>query len=425
MKIAIVGSGIAGNTAAYLLRAEHEITVFESAPYVGGHTNTVSVESSIGTLAVDTGFIVFNDRTYPRFNRLLTEIGQDWQPSVMSFSVQSADGGLEYNGASLGSLFAQRRNLLRPSFWRMLRDILRFNREAVEFLSFGNPEETVGAYLAGNGYSAEFTDHYLVPMAAAIWSAEQASVLGMPMLFLARFFQNHGLLQIKDRPQWRVIKGGSRAYVERLTSAHADRIRLNCAVRGITRRADGVYIRSEASAVERFDAVFLACHSDQALALLSDADELEREVLGAMPYQRNEAVLHTDTRLMPSRKSCWAAWNYHLPSEPGGLAAVTYNMNILQGLPAPEQYLVSLNSDQYIDEQRVLRRIEYEHPVFSLRSHAAQSRHAELNANGQTLFCGAYWCNGFHEDGVESAIAAVRHFEEACANGQRHFRRTG
>ncbi|MEQ8207206.1 MAG: FAD-dependent oxidoreductase, partial [Woeseia sp.] len=298
-------------------------------------------------------------------------------------------------------------------------------KDAVNRLSTGNAEETVGVYLARNNYSTEFIDHYLVPMAAAIWSAEQASVLGMPMLFLARFFHNHGLLQIKDRPQWRVIRGGSSAYVERLISGHADRIRLNCAVRGITRRADGVYVRSEAAAVERFDAVFMACHSDQALALLDDANEAEQEVLGSIVYQKNQAVLHTDARLMPRRKACWAAWNYHLPTSPGGPATVTYNMNILQGLQVPEQYLVSLNSEQNIDEERVLRRIDYEHPVFSMESHAAQARHAELNANGRTLFCGAYWRNGFHEDGVASAIAAVQHFEEARVDGQRNLRRAG
>ncbi len=425
MRIAIVGSGIAGNTAAWLLRERHDVTVFEASSYVGGHTNTVDIQSSAGPLAVDTGFIVFNDRTYPEFNALLAAIGQDWQPSVMSFSVQQGDGALEYNGASLASMFAQRRNLVRPSFWRMLRDILRFNREAAEVLEAGDYTLTLGQYLELHAYSNEFADHYLVPMAAAIWSGEHQLVREMPIGFLVRFFLHHGLLQLADRPNWRVVKGGSREYVRRLVAGHEPNIRLNCAVKSIARSVDGVYIRSQAAAVERFDAVVIACHSDQALALLQDATDLERDVLGAIPYQKNEAVLHTDSSLLPRRRKCWAAWNYHLPGAGQSAAAVTYNMNILQGFDVPEQYLVTLNSSERIDPQKVLRSFEYDHPVFTRTSLAAQERQAELNAGGRTLFCGAYWRNGFHEDGVVSAINAVRHFEEAETNGQLYFRRAG
>ncbi len=422
MKIAIVGSGIAGNTAAYLLRDRHEITVFEAADHVGGHTNTIDVESSAGSLPVDTGFIVFNDRTYPEFNRLLSEIGQSWQPSVMSFSVQSEATGLEYNGANLDALFAQRSNLLRPSFWRMVRDILRFNREAPALLEQGERGLRLGDYLDHGGFGREFERLYLVPMAAAIWSAEPALVREMPAYFLVRFFLHHGLLQLEDRPAWRVISGGSREYVARLTAGHRERIRLGCPVRGVARDEGGVSVTSPAGR-ERYDAVFLACHSDQALALLDDPDPIEREVLGAIPYQQNEAVLHTDTRLMPRRRRAWAAWNYHVPRDTCASVAVTYNMNILQSLPVPEQYLVTLNHGDRIRGDSVIRRIRYDHPVFTRESVAAQSRHAEINAGGRTYFCGAYWRNGFHEDGVVSAIDAVRHFEEAQSGGKLHFRR--
>lgn len=424
MKIAIVGSGIAGNTAAWMLRKQHDITVFEAGDHVGGHTNTVDVESSAGPLAVDTGFIVFNDQTYPEFNRLLDAIDQDWQPSVMSFSVRSDAANLEYNGASLNALFAQRRNVLRPMFLTMVRDILRFNKEAPELLAQGERGQTLGEFLREGDYGDAFSRYYLVPMAAAIWSAEPDRVRDMPAYFLVRFFLNHGLLQLKDRPQWRVIKGGSREYVKRLVAGHREQIRLRCPVRAITRSANGVSLQTD-NGSELFDSVFIACHSDQALALLKDASPLEQEVLGAIPYQQNEAVLHTDISLMPRRRRAWAAWNYHLPRAQGGRAAVTYNMNILQSLPVAEQYLVTLNSSELIAEDKVIKRLRYDHPMFSRESVAAQARQAELNAGNRSYFCGAYWRNGFHEDGVVSAVNAVRHFEEELASGQRNFRRAG
>ncbi|MDX1498255.1 MAG: FAD-dependent oxidoreductase [Woeseiaceae bacterium] len=424
MKVAIVGTGIAGNVAAWKLRHEHDITVFESAAYVGGHTNTVDVYEDGRRIGVDTGFIVFNDRTYPQFNALLEEIGQAWQPSEMSFSVQAESSGLEYNGASLNALFAQRRNILRPPFYRMIRDILRFNREAERALDGGEESVTVGAYLLRHGYSREFLDHYLVPMVAAIWSAEPVAVLEMPVGFLVRFFANHGLLQINDRPVWRVIKGGSREYVDKLVRGHRDRIRLSSPVQSVRRIDDKVEIRSRSGGAELFDYVFLACHSDQALAMLADPTAAEREVLGAIPYQENEAILHTDTRLMPAERRAWAAWNYHIPANPQRHVAVTYNMNILQGLDAREQYLVTLNNDQRIRPDRIIRRVRYEHPVYSSEAVRAQARQAELNC-GRTFYCGAYWRNGFHEDGVVSALEAVRHFEERVENEKLHLRRAG
>jgi predicted NAD/FAD-binding protein len=422
MKIAIIGTGIAGNVVAYKLRQEHDITVFESGAYVGGHTNTVDVYENGRKLAVDTGFIVFNDRTYPNFIQLLDEIGQDSQPSEMSFSVQAEDGRLEYSGSSLNALFAQRRNIVRPPFYRMIRDILRFNQAALPETARLDDSTTLGNYLAEHGYSHEFVDHYLVPMAAAIWSAEPVSVLDMPVKFLLQFFANHGLLQISDRPVWHVIKGGSRQYVNKLVAQHRDRIRLNNPVQTVRRVDDRVELRTAAGGREVFDSVFVACHGDQALSLLVDATPDEREVLGAIRYQQNEAILHVDDSLMPKRRRAWAAWNYHIPQDSTRHVAVTYNMNILQGLDAENQYLVTLNNDQYIDPGKIIRRVQYEHPVYSRESVEAQQQQAHINRD-RTFFCGAYWRNGFHEDGVVSALSALGHFEERRSHGKLHLRR--
>jgi len=422
VKIAIIGTGIAGNVVAYKLRGEHDITVFESSAYVGGHTNTVDVYDNGRQLAIDTGFIVFNDRTYPNFIRLLDEIGQESQPSEMSFSVQAEEAGIEYGGSSIDALFAQRSNIIRPVFYRMIRDILRFNMTARRDIHSLNDSQTLRGYLHDNGYSREFVDQYLVPMAAAIWSAEPVSVLDMPVKFLLRFFSNHGLLQITNRPVWRVIKAGSREYVKKLVAGHRDRIRLNSPVQSIRRVDDRIAIQSASGGKELFDYVFVACHSDQALSLISDASRAEREVLGAMRYQSNEAILHTDVSLMPNRRRAWAAWNYHVPQNSNRHVAVTYNLNILQGLRADNQYMVTLNNDRHIDPEKVVRRFQYEHPIFSRESVIAQQRQSDLNCE-RTFFCGAYWRNGFHEDGVVSALNAIAHFEERLSDGQLHLRR--
>jgi predicted NAD/FAD-binding protein len=424
MRIAIVGTGIAGNVAAYKLRKEHDITVYEASSYVGGHTNTIDVVENDRTIAIDTGFIVFNDRTYPNFIELLDEIGQESQPSVMSFSVSSADAGLEYSGSGLNALFAQRRNILRPPFFRMIRDILRFNREAMTSLPFEDEHMTVGEYLLKHGYGWEFMNDYLVPMAAAIWSAEPVAIRDMPLQFLVRFFDNHGLLQLKDRPVWRVIKGGSREYVKKLVAGHRDRIRLDTPVRRVIRHSGGVEIITDRHGGEWYDAVFLACHSDQALAMLDEPTPAERDVLGAIRYQDNEAVLHTDSTVLPKRRRAWAAWNYHIPEDPHRHVAVTYNMNMLQGLDCDRQYCVTLNNDRQIDPAKVIRRIEYQHPVFSREAVAAQLRQVEVNTD-RTYFCGAYWRNGFHEDGVVSALNAFAHFEERQVRGELYLRRAG
>ncbi len=424
VKIAIIGSGISGNVVAYKLRENHDITVYEAASYVGGHSNTVNVADGEDTVAVDTGFIVFNDRTYPKFMQLLDELGQRSQDSEMSFSVQAGSGKLEYNGASLNALFAQRRNLLRPRFYRMIRDILRFNEELLYGLEEVDARQTLGDYLLSNRYSAEFAEHYLVPMAAAIWSAEPAAVMQMPVMFLVKFFDNHGLLSLRDRPTWRVIEGGSREYVSKLVAAHRDRIRLNSPVRSIRRVGRHVEVATATAGYELFDYVFIACHSDQALAMLREPTAAEESVLGAIRYQSNEAILHTDVSLLPKRRRVWAAWNYHVPENGSQRASLTYNMNILQALAVQKQYCVSLNSEQRIDPEKIIKRINYAHPIYSLEAVAAQQRQAELNSD-RTFFCGAYWRNGFHEDGVVSALNALQHFEKRLIDGQLHLRRAG
>jgi predicted NAD/FAD-binding protein len=424
MKIAVIGTGIAGNVAAYQLAREHEITVFEADSRIGGHTHTVDVVHAGQHHAVDTGFIVFNGRTYPGFNALIDELEVAWQDSDMSFSVRHEGNGLEYNGSTLNSLFAQRRNLLRPSFYRMIRDILRFNREAPALLD-STGEQTIGEYLAAQRYSSEFIDHFIIPMGAAIWSARPAVMAAMPAQFFVRFFHNHGMLSVNDRPVWRVIRGGSREYVKKLTAGHAGRIRLNTPVDSVRRFPDHVEIRTPGAEPERFDQVFMACHADQALRMLADPDEHEQRVLGAFNYQSNAAVLHTDASLMPRQRRAWAAWNYHVPAAGQQRVAVTYNMNILQGLTAPVQFCVTLNYGDAIDPAKIIQRINYRHPVFTPAAVAAQAQHKQVNGARRSYYCGAYWRYGFHEDGVVSALAALRHFQDRSRHEQRDIRRAG
>jgi len=414
MKIAIVGSGIAGLTCAYLLARRHEITVFEADARIGGHTHTVPVTVDGREYSVDTGFIVFNDWTYPNFIRLLGQLGVTFKPTEMSFSVNDPDSGLEYNGNNLNSLFAQRSNLLSPGFWGMLRDILRFNKEARRDLAEQriSVDTTLDDYLKAGGYGERFILHYIVPMGAAIWSMPMAEMLNFPLQFFVRFFENHGLLSISNRPQWQVIEGGSSAYIAPLTASFKERIRLNCPVSRIDRDAHGVVIHSPAG-IERFDKVVLACHSDQALRLLGNPDDKEREILGALPYSDNEVLLHTDTRLLPTRKRAWASWNYRLGGAGHTRAAVTYDMNILQGLQSDTTFCVSLNQSAGITPSKVLARFTYAHPQFSLAAVAAQQRWAEIDGAQHTHYCGAYWANGFHEDGVVSALRVAAAFGES------------
>lgn len=420
LRIAVIGTGIAGNYAAWRLAPNHDITVFEADSRVGGHTHTVDVEHEGRSYAVDTGFIVYNDATYPNFVELLETLGVESQQSAMSFSVRCERSGLEYNGASLDTLFAQRRNLVRPSFWRMLRDILRFNREAPALLQRDDTDVTLDEYLRGNGYSRAFIDHYIIPMGAAIWSATPEGMGSVPAGFFVRFFHNHGLLSIDDRPTWRVIRGGSGRYLDKLVVGHRERIRLNSPVQRILRYPDQVLVKAAGQAAQRFDKVFVATHSDQALAMLADASKPEREVLGSIAYQKNEAVLHTDTSLMPRHRRAWAAWNYHIPvaRNTSSRVALTYNMNILQSLETQKQFLVTLNHTDAIDPDRVIRCMTYEHPVFDPRAVRAQARHREVNGARHTYYCGAYWRYGFHEDGVVSAQAAFEHFADDIAREQ-------
>ncbi|MCG3124416.1 MAG: hypothetical protein GIKADHBN_02879 [Phycisphaerales bacterium] len=395
-------------TAAYLLCHGHDIHVFEAQNRIGGHTHTIECEDSGRTIPVDTGFIVFNDRTYPNFIKLVNRLGVPWRHSTMSFSVRCDRTGLEYNGATLNSLFAQRSNLLRPGFYRMLTDILRFNRDAIAAAA-RTPDVSLGRYLDGSGYSRRFIDHYIVPMAASIWSAPQRVILEFPLRFFVRFLHNHGMLSVNDRPVWRTIVGGSSVYARKLTEPFAGRIRLNSPVRRIARAPGHVAVSTDAG-TEHFDHVVIACHSDEALSLLADPTPQEREILGSISYQRNTAVLHTDTSLLPRRTLAWAAWNYHVPPSPDAPVTVTYDLTALQGLATIARFLVTLNRDDHIDPAKVIRRIVYHHPVFSTRAVASQARHAEISGRGRTHYAGAYWGNGFHEDGVNSALAACRTF---------------
>ncbi|MDN3557189.1 NAD(P)/FAD-dependent oxidoreductase [Halomonas maura] len=410
-RIAVVGSGIAGMAAAWYLSGRHEVTLFEAEPRLGGHTATVDVTVDGRDYAIDTGFIVFNDWTYPHFRRLLSRLGVASQPTEMSFSVHETARDFEYNGHTLASLFAQPSNLVRPRFHGLLRDILRFNREATrDLVEQRLPADlTLGEYLDAGGFGRDFQRRYLLPMGAAIWSASIRDLRAFPLHFFVRFFHHHGLLSVTDRPQWHTLVGGSRAYIPALTAPYAERIRLASPVRGIRRDADGVRLRS-AAGEERFDQVVLACHADQALAMLEDASPDEREILGAMPYQDNEVVLHTDTRMLPRRRRAWASWNYRLDGRgEAARVSVTYDMNILQRIEAPQTFCVTLNDGASIDPARVLGRYTYAHPRFSLAGQRVQGRHGEISGPARrTHFCGAYWRHGFHEDGVWSALRVAR-----------------
>ncbi len=402
MKIAVIGSGISGLACAHYLHQHHEVHLFEADRRIGGHTATVDVAMGGRRFAVDTGFIVYNDWTYPNFIALMDKLGVTSKPSRMSFSVSDEDTGLEYAGSNLNTLFAQRKNLVSPRFWGMLRDIVRFNKESVQDLESGRVDAatTLGEYLAEKGYGEAFINQYLVAMGAAIWSADTPVMLNFPLQFFIRFFKNHGLLNIRNRPQWRVIEGGSREYIKPLTAGFEHNIHLNSPVENLRRLPTHVefFVNGQKHI---FDQVVLSSHSDQALAMLADPSDLEKELLAAIPYQDNDVVLHTDTRLLPRNELAWSSWNYLLNAE-RERATLTYNMNILQGIQAPETFCVTLNHSEAINPNRVLGRFSYAHPVFTVEGMAAQERWQEINGE-RTWYCGAYWRNGFHEDGVFSA----------------------
>ncbi len=415
MKIAIIGSGIAGLTLAHHLHKNHDITVFEANSHIGGHTHTHDIALFGKNYAIDTGFIVFNDRTYPNFIGMLDELKVAWQPSSMSFSVRNEATGLEYNGTNLNSLFAQRSNFFKPKFYGMISDILRFNKESLDLLESAS-EISLGEYLNQNHYQPLFIHNYIIPMGAAIWSTDAAQMLNFPARFLVRFFHHHGMLTVNNRPEWRTITGGSARYVEKLTEGFIQEIRLNTPIAGVKRLSNNVIIKPQWGDEEAFDYVFFACHSDQALAMLgADANVQEREILGAIPYQENSIYLHHDSSLMPKRELAWAAWNYHVTAKASAKVQVTYNMNILQNIQSPEPILVTLNHTDLINPAKVIKRLKYTHPVFTLAGTAVQARHAEISGQNRTGFAGAYWRNGFHEDGVMSALAALQHFEAFAA----------
>ena len=400
-RIAIIGSGIAGLTCGYYLNKKGmDITLFEAADYIGGHTHTVTTDYNSEQAAIDTGFIVFNDRTYPNFNSLLNEIGVDYQPTEMSFSVRNDRLDLEYNGSSVNGLFAQRRNLLRPSFYKMLGDITRFNKE-VRTISDSEAESTIGEYLQRSPYGSLFKDNYLLPMIAAIWSMGTEDCLDFPLHFFRRFFDNHGLLDLTNRPQWYTIKGGSSSYIEPLTAGFRDRIRLNSAVTRVERSEDGVIVRS-GDEFSRFDEVVFACHGDQALAVLQQPDKNERRILSRFHFSDNRVVLHTDSSHLPRRKGAWASWNYRITDRGAAQSTLTYNMNILQRLQKRHTYLVTLNQD--VDPHHIISEFRYSHPVYTVSMIDAQKQWQRISGVDRLHYCGAYWHNGFHEDGVRSAL---------------------
>ena len=409
-RVAVIGTGIAGMSVAYALCRRHDITVFESDSRLGGHVHTHEVADPSGTINVDTGFIVFNARTYPTLVKLFAHLGVKTRQSDMSFSVRCDATDFEYNGTSINSLLAQRTNALKPAFWRMVRDILRFNREASQLLTLMGTGPTLREFLRERNFSGWFVERYLIPMSAAIWSAEPEGILDFPVRFLARFFHNHGMLTVDERPQWETVVGGSSTYAKALCGPWQDRVRLASPVTSIRRLSDRVEVTSR-GVTESFDGVVVAAHTDQALALLADPSREESEVLGSIPYQENEAVLHTDSRLLPRRRLARAAWNYHLVRGPAKRASVTYWMNRLQGLSATNDWCVTLNRTRDIDPAKVVKTMTYHHPVFSQTAVAAQDRHREIQGKRRTWFCGAWMRFGFHEDGIYSAGEVLRDFE--------------
>lgn len=424
MKLAIIGTGIAGNVLGYHLHKDHDITVFEANSHIGGHTHTHDIYMNGCDYRVDTGFIVFNYQTYPKFIQLLQALDVAVQKSQMSFSVKCDITGLEYNGHNLNTLFAQRKNVFKPAFYRMITDITRFNRTCLSFLD-QDDDMSLGTYLTENQYSQQFIDQYIVPMGSAIWSSSYEQMMAFPARFFIRFFKNHGLLNVVDRPDWYVIENGSQSYVEKLVQPFKQTIRLNTAVTQVKRFPTHVEISTDGQAAEKFDYVFFACHSNQVLQMLDQPDRLESEILKQFPYQNNEVILHTDTSILPKHKLAWAAWNYHRTGQAKQPVAVTYNMNILQGLDCSETFCVTLNHTDAIEENKIIKRLNYAHPLFTQAGIAAQKRHTELNSHQRCFYAGAYWRNGFHEDGVVSALQAIDDFNTEAVYAKQTILRAG
>lgn len=410
--IAIIGSGISGLTCAHLLDDKHNITVYEKNHYVGGHTATIDIEHKGEKLAIDTGFIVFNDRTYPHFIKLLDKLGVNKKETEMSFSVHHPKSGFEYNGHTLNTLFAQRRNLFRPRFWKLILEIVSFNRLCKQ--AFHNDDfkqnNTLGDFLSKHGFSDFFAEHYILPMGAAIWSTSLQAMVQFELKFFIQFFFHHGLLNLVDRPQWYVVEGGSRSYVTKIVERLKRPIQLNSQISQVIRQAEGVHIVFDNGERKIFDEVIFACHSDQALRLLGDANSDEQSVLAGIPYSNNQVTLHTDTKLLPKRKLAWASWNYRLDSSSDHPACVTYIMNILQGINHQDTFCVTLNQDSAIATDKVIQSFSYHHPVLNSQSVKAQQKRDLICGKNNTHFVGAYWYNGFHEDGVKSALDVTKRF---------------
>ena len=416
MRIAVIGSGISGLVAAYQIAPEAEVTVFEANDYVGGHTHTIDVSTETGHYAVDTGFIVFNDWTYPNFCKLMDKLGVESQKSDMSFGICSDPSNIEFALPSLNSFFANRSNLFNPKYYSLLRDVIRFNKQAKEYVKFGLPFVTLGEFFKQHSYSESFLNWYVIPMIAAIWSADPKSVADLPAQYFLNFFNHHGLLNVFERPQWRVIKGGSSQYIEPLSRKFSSGIRLNSPIESIQRLGHGVAVKALGEKAEEFDHVVIAAHSNQALAMLSDASDKEKEILGSIRYMANDVVLHTDENILPKSRRAWASWNYRIHEGESSQAQLTYHMNRLQGLKSSEDFCVSMNQTQHIDSECVLGQFEYSHPAYDGAAILAQKRHGEISGVNRTHFCGAYWGYGFHEDGVNSALAAMSYFGKGEIN---------
>lgn len=408
MKIAIVGSGISGNTVAHLLHKEHDIKIFESNGRIGGHSHTHNIQVENKEISVDTGFIVFNKKTYPLFTELLNTLGVNYEDSSMSFSVFSDVSGLEYNGTNLNTLFAQRKNLLNLKFIKMIWEIICFNKKSLKLLEIES-DITLGEFLKKGGYSEYFSQNYILPMGAAIWSSDIQTMKNFPAKFFVTFFHNHGMLSVNNRPQWLTVTGGSQHYVNKLCAPFKDKIELNAKIEHVERSKNGVIIKL-LDRSEHYDYIFFACHSDEALALLKDPTEEEKKVLSSIPYTKNEVILHTDTSMMPKNKLAWAAWNYNIDNRTNDPVTLTYNMNILQNIETKDPLLVTLNPNKAIDEDKIIKKLTYTHPKFSLDSIVSQKKHTSISGKNRTGYAGAYWGNGFHEDGVKSAYEATQHF---------------
>ncbi len=413
-RIAVIGSGISGLSAAYYLSRGHEVHVFERDNRLGGHTHTVLVESERGPVPVDTGFIVHNDRTYPNFCRLLAELGVETQPSDMSFAVTEHDGAFEYSSRGLGGFFAQRTNYLSPLHYKLLREILRFNREAPKVLTDPNAEGmTLGEFLDAGGYSPVFVDRYLIPMAGAVWSMAPDVMPMFPVVTLVRFMQNHGMLGINTHPRWKAIRGGSNSYLAPLTAPFREHIAQDTTLTSVARSDRGVTLHFQDRPAQEFDEVVFACHGDQVLPLLAKPTEAERIILRCFTTTRNETCLHTDSTLLPKRPAARASWNYLLGDS--GKVTVTYHMNRLQSLNTAEDYCVTLNANGAVDPGQALRRMVYEHPLFTRAAIRAQELWPDISGKNHTHFCGAYWFYGFHEDGVRSGIRVAEALGVGCA----------